>query len=287
MICEEIKDSSFSACSIPGCDGNSSYKAQGAKGYCSLHYQRLRKHGDPLYEPSERFCSVDGCEKPHFSNGYCGMHRHRWAKYGDPLGGPTFRVKNQGEICKVEGCDNPARTIGLCNSHHHRYMRYGDPLGGGTYHGEPWDWIEKHKSHQGNECLIWPFHVNSDGYGYVTTKDTRKSISASRFMCEQVYGSPPTSEHEVAHNCGKGHEGCVNPKHLRWATKTENMMDKVLHGTSPRGENSPTAKLTREQVREIRRLKGIWLQEELAKRFGVTNSAISAIQVGRTWFWLD
>lgn len=36
------------SCSIPECNGNAHWSAKGSRGYCSAHYQRLRKHGDPL-----------------------------------------------------------------------------------------------------------------------------------------------------------------------------------------------------------------------------------------------
>jgi hypothetical protein len=38
----------FKTCAVDGCKGNAHYSEKGAKGYCSAHYQRLSKHGDPL-----------------------------------------------------------------------------------------------------------------------------------------------------------------------------------------------------------------------------------------------
>ncbi|URG17457.1 hypothetical protein Mbo2_087 [Rhodococcus phage Mbo2] len=34
------------SCTIPGCE-----KPHRARGYCQMHYKRLRKYGDPLTEP--------------------------------------------------------------------------------------------------------------------------------------------------------------------------------------------------------------------------------------------
>lgn len=34
---------------------------------------------------AERTCSVDECERPHCARGFCSMHWTRWNKYGDPL----------------------------------------------------------------------------------------------------------------------------------------------------------------------------------------------------------
>lgn len=63
-----------------------------------------------------------------------------------------------------------------------------------------------------------------------------RTHTVSRLVCEYINGKAPSPEHEAAHNCGKGHEGCVNPLHMRWATRAENFSDKVIHGTSMRGK---------------------------------------------------
>jgi transcriptional regulator with XRE-family HTH domain len=51
------------------------------------------------------------------------------------------------------------------------------------------------------------------------------------------------------------------------------------------GENQNTAKLTVEQVEEIRRLKEIegWTNLTLARKFGVSERQISAIVRGENW----
>lgn len=41
-------------------------------------------------------------------------------------------------------------------------------------------------------------------------------------------------------------------KNLRWDTRKNNHADKVVHGTTNRGERSPTAKLKASDVRRIR-----------------------------------
>ena len=35
---------------------------------------------------AESICSIDGCESPHTARGWCSRHWQRWRKYGDPLG---------------------------------------------------------------------------------------------------------------------------------------------------------------------------------------------------------
>jgi DNA-binding MarR family transcriptional regulator len=62
-------------------------------------------------------------------------------------------------------------------------------------------------------------------------------------------------------------------------------MDRVLHGTTLRGENSGNHKLTWKQARLIRRLyaTGRWFQKQLASRFSVSRSTISLIVLNETW----
>ena len=38
----------FKPCSVDGCNGNAGHSARGRNGYCSRHYQRMKKHGSPL-----------------------------------------------------------------------------------------------------------------------------------------------------------------------------------------------------------------------------------------------
>ena len=100
-----------------------------------------------------------------------------------------------------------------------------------------------------------------------------------RFICAIVNGSSPSPKHEAAHNCGKGHLGCISGNHLRWDTHTGNMADKIKHGTLIYGEDCWNVKLTDEQIIEIRRLykTGRYYQYQIADMFGVTQVHISDI----------
>ena len=166
-------------------------------------------------------------------------------------------------ICSVEGCCNKSCSRGLCDKHYKRFRKHGDTstrLRAAT--GERRAWLEAHVSHDADGCLIWPYSRFHTGYGQYTLPSGAKG-TASRVMCELAHGAPPTPEHEAAHSCGKGHEGCVNPMHLRWATQADNAADKVRHGTDARGERQWQAKLTEDDVRRIRRLRGVMTQLSL------------------------
>lgn len=132
----------------------------------------------------------------------------------------------------------------------------------------------------GDDCLVWPFARNSAGYGHIRLN--KRNHLVSRLVCEIAHGSPPEGNY-AAHSCGRGHMGCCSPKHLRWASPTENSADTSAHGTLSKGEKHGAAKLTLAEVSTIRALRGIETQRELAQRFGIAQSNVSLIQSGSTW----
>lgn len=189
-------------------------------------------------------------------------------------------------ICSVECCGKSSNTKGLCRAHYWRLWKYGDPLAGATPKGAARRFIHEVASpYSGNDCLIWPFATNPYGYG-VYTRPERGITLASRYVCEIVHGAAPTPQHEAAHSCGNGHKGCVNPNHLSWKTPKDNTADKFRHGTVARGEQIVASKLTEAQVKEIRSLKGVKNQYELAEQFGVRQQTISRIHSRARWAWL-
>jgi hypothetical protein len=190
-------------------------------------------------------------------------------------------------ICSIPGCGKPVRTLksGLCCGHEKRLKRHGDPLIGRTPVGTPLKWIEENASHVGDECLTWPFSRTQAGYGDINVEGKRHL--ASRIMCIVAHGEPPTEQHQTAHNCGNGHLGCVNPRHLRWATPVENNADKAEHGTVNNGERNGAAKLTEYEVREIRRLKPNCSYRSLGEMFGITAATACDVVKRRSWAWLD
>jgi hypothetical protein len=190
-------------------------------------------------------------------------------------------------LCSVDGCDK-ARAVGrlgYCNAHYLRFRRHGDPQGGQqkARWGEPSKWLRRHVMHDDDACLKWPFATGRDGRGRIA-RDL--SPQAHRAMCILAHGEPPSSIHEAAHSCGQGHQGCVNPRHLYWATPVENAADRQVHGTEAKGERVPQAKLTEADVLQIRALKGKATQREIGIRFGVDAETVGNIHRRETWAWL-
>ena len=52
------------------------------------------------------------------------------------------------------------------------------------------DWINAHVAYAGDDCLIWPFSKNWNGYGHVGAGGG-KIVYAHRMMCSLAHGEPP------------------------------------------------------------------------------------------------
>lgn len=131
-------------------------------------------------------------------------------------------------------------------------------------------------------CWLWDAGVGKSGYG-VFKKDGR-SISAHRFSYEEFVGPIPDEMH-VLHKCDV--RTCVNPDHLFVGTHDDNMKDSSRKGRKPRGEDNRAAKLSADDVREIRKwMKAGVRQELIAKCFGISQSAVGNISTAKSWGWL-
>lgn len=195
-------------------------------------------------------------------------------------------------LCSIPDCGKVHLAHGLCKAHYLRQYKTGDvnasvPIKAVAVvakRGEPIAFLEYATRAKTKGCLIWPFSRFKNGYGQVSINGNPEY--AHRVVCSAAHGPSPSPLHEAAHKCGNGSGGCINPGHLRWATKSRNEQDKLDHGTSNRGERCGAAKLTASDVVTIRSLLGAESRETIARRFGVSRAAIRAIAVGRTWFWL-
>lgn len=188
-------------------------------------------------------------------------------------------------LCSVEDCGKPARTRGWCAVHYNQFHRTGRVGGLINRRGQRLVWIAEHVSHQGDECLLWPFSRLPNGYGRVFFEGTYRS--AARVMCQKANGAPASPEMETLHSCGNGHLGCMNPRHVRWGTRLENMQDAIAHETTTRGARNSQAVLLEDQVREIRRLAVDTPYAVVADKFSITPSAVGLIVRRERWGWLE
>lgn len=97
--------------------------------------------------------------------------------------------------------------------------------------------------------------------------------------------------------CPDGLEGChydgdaANNRlsNLRWDTPKANQADAIRHGRKRTCENHPKTKLTPNVVRYIRGLPQPWARgtlADLASRYGISASTVTAVRDGRSWYRL-
>jgi hypothetical protein len=172
--------------------------------------------------------------------------------------------------------------------HYTRWREHGDPtivLIHQTPAGAPEAFLSDALRYDGLECKFWPFAKNNRGYAQIN-RDGDKLL-VHRLICKAVNGPPPTNGHHAAHSCGNGYLACVTPRHVRWKTPAENASEMVEHGRSLRGTRAPLAKLTDADAIEIfRRAIAGEVQTEIAADFGIAQTLVSKIKLGKRWGWL-
>jgi hypothetical protein len=133
------------------------------------------------------------------------------------------------------------------------------------------------KVRKGEDCWEWTASLNRTGYGYF--------FFASRICLA----------HRVAWTLANGDPGnllvlhhCDNPKCVRIDHLFVDMEAKGRRRSGfVHGEKHGCAKLTEIQVLEIRELLAAGCTHaEIAARFAVSKSAITAISIGWRWSWL-
>lgn len=175
-----------------------------------------------------------------------------------------IREYQSGRALCLCGCGEPAprarqnlrhvakgQAFDYCAGHHRRAQQAALP-----------DFVEDSETN----CWVWQKGLSPKGYGQAWIAGTKTTRNAHRVYYEDLVGSVDPGL-ELDHLCGN--RACVNPAHLEPVTHVENVR---------RGRR---AKLTAAAVAEIR--SSPRTGRELARQFGVTESAISAVRKGRVW----
>jgi hypothetical protein len=135
-----------------------------------------------------------------------------------------------------------------------------------------------------NEEACWDWKgCKLKGYGIVQVDG--RSQRAHRVSYE-IHKGPIPHGMNVLHQCDN--PDCSNPDHLFLGTHQDNVADRVKkrRNANMNGENGPGAKLTFEQVSQIKHLLlgTKWgTQKQIALQFGIHESTLCDIKHGRTW----
>jgi hypothetical protein len=134
-------------------------------------------------------------------------------------------------------------------------------------------------------CWLWIGAADAKGYGKVAAGAREEGMQLAHrvafFLAEGRWPEPC-----ALHHCDN--PPCVRREHLFEGTYADNMADCAAKGrvVAPalKGELNPYAKLTERDVRAIRARRAAGeTQPALAAAYGITQSAVSAIERRRAW----
>lgn len=227
------------------------------------------------------------CGKQAIAKGWCPAHYRRASQNnGDPLPNVPLqprRPSSQVAPCSVVTCDGPAEyaSAGLCRPHYEVARNHdGNPLW--VPINESAAYFRRMLAKPSTGCRFWPYSVDGGGYGIVSLDGKRGRVHS--LACEFRWGPKPEAGLVARHGPCRT-PSCWAWEHLTWGTPGDNFHDRWRDGTEPVGMQNGRAKLTDDQVREIRTLRaehGI-LQRELAAQFNVSKSLIAMILREEIW----
>lgn len=136
-------------------------------------------------------------------------------------------------------------------------------------------WQNTQKTSDG--CWSWHGSRDRDGYGQMTVGGIR--FRATHVALTLANHPRPNISAVAMHSCDN--PSCVNPAHLQWGCTADNMKDKNAKGRQAFGSRCGAAKLTENDIIEIRSASGS--QWDIARRFGVDQSTISDILRKKRW----
>ena len=125
-------------------------------------------------------------------------------------------------------------------------------------------------------CWEWGRSFGKAGYGVGWIEG--KCYNLHRVAYTLAHGPVPDGM-VVRHLCHN--RACMNPAHLTVGTQKENMGDSVRDGRVARGELHSGAKLSSDEVAQIRKMASYRTQQAIADHFGVNQCQISRILRGK------
>lgn len=182
-------------------------------------------------------------------------------------------------ICSIESCETRTIRKELCDKHYRRRRLNGDPLSTKRPGLEltPAERLARGTDKTG-ECWLW----TAGGVRYGKTSVGGKSVAVHVLAYELAHGPIPIGQ-VVRHSCDT--PKCVKPSHLSVGTPAQNSRDMTTRDRQVKGIRQHCAKMTDAAVMECREsyFSGAATVTQLARHYGLTNSAIGKIVTFKTW----
>lgn len=180
------------------------------------------------------------------------------------------RLKRGEGICCSRACS-------IAKRRHDREQRFEERF-----------WSKVDQAGGSEACWPWVSATDRDGYGVFTIagEGAHHTERAHRVAWSLARGPIPDNAPVIMHTCDN--PPCCNPSHLRPGTLADNNRDRAKKGrsgyTGKPGEEARDAKLTNDDVREIRSLaaSGVGIRE-IARRYSVAHTTISNAVNRKTW----
>lgn len=142
-------------------------------------------------------------------------------------------------------------------------------------------WLRVRKS---NGCWVWGGSKNHFGYGSFHVR-RGYSVYAHRAAWEMARGPIPIGMC-VLHRCDN--PACVRLSHLWVGTQIENVHDMQRKGRAAngglKGEMHPAAKMTEDDVRKVRGMRGLGFGlKDIARQFSISIAQVHDIARGKSW----
>lgn len=175
---------------------------------------------------------------------------------GKPISGfPAYRVTPDGQVWT---CWKRANTLGK---------------GHGYIVGDTYRLLRPNRLSRTEHMKVGIYKGGDDYYQYpklihVLVLEAFMGPCPEGMQCRHLDGNPANN----------------HVSNLVWGTPQENQLDRKLHGTSMEGSKHPMAKLTDDQVRQLRIDYSNGLtQVEIGKRYGLRQGYVSKIVNRKNW----
>ena len=130
-------------------------------------------------------------------------------------------------------------------------------------------------------CWIWQRAMHQTGYAKsnIPRRHACKRTTFGHRLAYQAFAGPIPDGMFVCHRCDV--PACCNPHHMFLGTPADNSADMSTKGRQTKGVDVNTAKLDEFAVIYIR--KSSESGPVLARKFGVSRSAVSRVRRGLSW----